>query len=172
MRELVEALRRRRVNGGDTVETEKGEGGEVKEEQTLDAVPGARLCVVRMCTHILPPMEEYKQNMCLGCRRFFSSVRGGNEAKESWNGWDLAPGRKRCASLDCGVVVVESSGSGSLCVQCTNRKAWEMNRVEHVRARRKMQEDATCTPCDKISSQICVPTTPKVRIPNVQLTSY
>ncbi|KAF8337857.1 hypothetical protein F5887DRAFT_983931 [Amanita rubescens] len=155
-RELVEeltVLRRRRVDGGNTNET----GGEMKEKETLDVIPGARLCVVRPCSHILPPVEEYKHNMCLGCRRFFSSIRGGNEAKESWNGFtagDLVPGRKRCASLDCGVLVVESSGSGSLCVQCTKRKAWEMNRVERVRARRKTQDDAssTCTPCDKTSS--------------------
>ena len=159
-------LRRRR--DGDTIETEKD--GEEEEEETLGAVPGARLCAVRSCIHILPSREEYKPSMCLGCRWFFYSVRGGNDAKESWNGstgGDLAPGRKRCVSLDCGVL---SSGPESLCVQCTKRKAWEMNRVERVRARKKTREDATYTPCDKISSQICIP---KVRIPNfVQLTSY
>ena len=88
-----------------------------------DAISGARLCAARSCTHIIPPRAEYKSNRCLGCRRGARTAKGGEILK--------AEGR-RCTSLDCGMVVM---GVGSLCVQCTKRKAWEMQRLDRVRQR-------------------------------------
>jgi hypothetical protein len=89
-------------------------------DEDQDAISGARLCAARSCTHIIPPRGEYKSNRCLGC------LRGGS------TGEMLMVEGRRCTSLDCGMVV---NGVGSLCVQCTKRKAWEMQRLDWVHQR-------------------------------------
>lgn len=37
-------------------------------ELSTDLVPGARLCSIRNCTYIIPPMDEYRWKMCAVCR--------------------------------------------------------------------------------------------------------
>lgn len=38
------------------------------EEDPVELVPGARLCSIRNCTYVIPPVEEYRWKMCALCR--------------------------------------------------------------------------------------------------------
>ncbi|KIY43220.1 hypothetical protein FISHEDRAFT_78729 [Fistulina hepatica ATCC 64428] len=111
-------------------------------------VKGARVCTIRNCPHILPSVEEYTWKMCCPCRartrRNARARRGAPDPSDPVNGqfnWKLdaplsRPPRKRCASLDCGLLVDgqeivppgirgsipgDADGPYPLCEQCIER---------------------------------------------------
>ncbi|PFH48262.1 hypothetical protein AMATHDRAFT_49671 [Amanita thiersii Skay4041] len=145
-------------------ETEMFEDGAVPAQD-------ARLCRVRWCSHIIPPVEEYKWDMCLQCRRYLrlrtpvgllpvvcpertqgkDETGSGKDSEDrdvsSRAKRDSGTKTQRCASFDCGMLVLMNNLSGrdgrkqegtrddvreessSLCAQCVQRKAREMDRL-------------------------------------------
>ncbi|KAF8914017.1 hypothetical protein CPB84DRAFT_45401 [Gymnopilus junonius] len=111
----------------------------------VDAIltPGARLCAVRDCTFIIPPLIEYRWKMCALCR-FQKKMRNQHETKENsslvkssaecvsidpqsilklldrYRNRDPAPDSGRCQSIDCGMLVVDSASPD--CKQCIARR--------------------------------------------------
>ncbi|KAF9003058.1 hypothetical protein BDQ17DRAFT_1356570 [Cyathus striatus] len=106
-------------------------------ETECAVVPGARLCSLKSCSHIIPPTSEYKWKMCSHCRKKTSERRRRKELKsrienglpvDAMNVSDsdmeclnpkLLPGR--CVNQDCGMLV-DDTASSSECRQCIARR--------------------------------------------------
>ncbi|KAG5653884.1 hypothetical protein H0H81_009706 [Sphagnurus paluster] len=114
-------------------------------------VPGARLCSIKNCTHVIPPRGEYRWKMCDPCRirtrenrhgiRSVSPVTEGVETGDDVDEpGEPAPGAesedvplvgianercdlgRRCTSLDCGMLLNPDT-KGMFCIQCSARRA-------------------------------------------------
>ncbi|KAF8974430.1 hypothetical protein BDZ97DRAFT_1773564 [Flammula alnicola] len=126
-----------------------------KVEDPVTLVPGARLCSIRNCTYIIPPMEEYRWKMCALCRlrrrerskqdklsnlplAATESLRPSEGKKrrldadlilKALNNLPLQPQTRpggRCQSVDCGMLIVDPKSAQ--CTQCIARRLWLMNR--------------------------------------------
>lgn len=111
-------------------------------EASIGLVPGARLCSIRNCTYIIPPTDEYHWKMCGVCRlrrremRRQSLARSNQPTKTMDSAIpkslaklrkrDPTPGSRRCRSLDCGMLVVDSMSVD--CKQCIARMIWLVSR--------------------------------------------
>jgi len=125
----------------------------------IELVTGARLCSIRNCTHIIPPIEEYHWKMCAVCRLRRREIRIGARSNHPTKAidsvipnslvclaippklpidWALISvqakmrkrdptlGNGRCRSLDCGMLVVDSTSLD--CKQCIARMIWLVSR--------------------------------------------
>ncbi|PPQ77731.1 hypothetical protein CVT25_011166 [Psilocybe cyanescens] len=128
-----------------------------KHREVIGLVPGARLCAIRTCTFIIPPVSEYRWKMCSLCRvrlrerRKQERVTDGNASPSTSEPSsssrrktvvadsnfmlryleflckaDPVDGSDRCRSLDCGMMLANSSSQD--CRQCIARRLWLVNR--------------------------------------------
>ncbi|KDR83622.1 hypothetical protein GALMADRAFT_235913 [Galerina marginata CBS 339.88] len=114
---------------------------ETSEVEEVTLVPGARLCFIRNCTYIIPPVNEYRWKMCALCRLLKKERRQQEKLKNDPT--VRQPSSKkvtgipfldylckkspviesgRCRILDCGMLVQDSSSSD--CRQCVARRLW------------------------------------------------
>ncbi|CAA7259873.1 unnamed protein product [Cyclocybe aegerita] len=128
-------------------------GGFLADAQEISQDPvtliaGARLCSVRDCTYIIPPVSEYRWKMCALCRlrrrerkrleKVSKDATGTEPETLEMNKLELDPTKAlrtlaglpkrgpvlgRCQSVDCGVVL-KGKPTSSLCKQCMGRQLW------------------------------------------------
>ncbi|EAU81608.2 hypothetical protein CC1G_02624 [Coprinopsis cinerea okayama7 len=104
-------------------------------------VPGARLCSVKQCAHILPSKEEYPRRMCSRCRKRSNDARVRRE-KLTPDPAEAARGQQeymaclqainkrndgRCLSIDCGVCL-DTGLLFAYCQQCRTRAVRALRR--------------------------------------------
>ncbi|TFK64434.1 hypothetical protein BDN72DRAFT_264750 [Pluteus cervinus] len=97
----------------------------------MTVIPGARLCPVRQCAHIIPPASDYKWKRCHFCRRDGAEPIGvDDESTEQTPTWKTAipKSKKHCVNQDCGYLI-NAYDSASVCSQCQRRLAEQKESV-------------------------------------------